>query len=116
MPALIFHMAQPEHWQAAVQSGSYTESTRGRTLESEGFIHCSLAEQVEIVADLVYGDYAGELVLLVIDTALVGSEIRFENLHGGPMLFPHIYGPLPVSAVIDVLPMTKGPSGWTSPV
>ena len=114
-PARIFHITQPELWQAAVESGSYTESTRGKTLAEEGFIHCSLPLQVEMVADLVYGDWTDPLVLLVIETALVGSEIRVENLSGGNVKFPHIYGPLPTSAVSAVHPMTRDETAWRAP-
>jgi uncharacterized protein (DUF952 family) len=114
-PPRIFHITQPAHWQAATDSGSYTQSTRGKTLDEVGFIHCSLEDQIEMVADLVYGDWTGALTLLVIDTALVGSEIRVENLQGGPMQFPHIYGPLPTAAVTSVHQMGLRPSGWVKP-
>ena len=42
------------------------------------------------------------LVLLEIDLARVPGEVRWENLEGGSELFPHLYGPLPASAVISV--------------
>jgi len=50
-------------------------------------------------------------VLLHVDEAAVGAEIRRENLEGGTTLFPHIYGPLPVKAVMDVTPMVPAPDG-----
>lgn len=111
----IFHITQPELWQAATERGMYEESTRGRSLADEGFIHCSFADQIEIVADLVYGDWTGDLVLLDIDTAHVDAEIRVENLHGGELTFPHIYGPLPTEAVTAIHRMAKGAAGWTAP-
>src|SRR5689334_23790797 len=40
----IYHLAEPEHWADALASGSYTQSTRGRTLAQEGFIHCRSEE------------------------------------------------------------------------
>jgi len=51
------------------------------------------------------------LLLLTIDTDKVGPEIRYENLEGGSQLFPHIYGPLPVRAVMNVTPMVPSPDG-----
>ena len=50
-------------------------------------------------------------MLLHVDEAAVGAEVRRENLEGGTTLFPHIYGPLPVRAVMDVTPMTPSPDG-----
>jgi len=52
-----------------------------------------------------------DLLLLHVDESRVGAEVRRENLEGGQWLFPHIYGPLPVSAVIDVTPMVPAPDG-----
>jgi uncharacterized protein (DUF952 family) len=79
-------------------------STRGRTLAEEGFIHCSLAHQLQRVADFLYGAYDGpdELVVLVIDSERVPAPVRFEAPEPGADEFPHIYGPLPVDAVTEV--------------
>lgn len=112
----IFHITQPALWTAATAAGSYTESTRGKSLKEVGFIHCASEDQIEMVADLVYGDWTGALFLLVIDAERVGSEIRVENLQGGEMKFPHIYGPLPVEAVTSVLHMGMRPTGWAKPI
>lgn len=114
-PERIFHMTMRALWDAAAEHGFYTVSTRGKTLAQEGFIHCALEDQIEMVADLVYRDWTDELILLVIDTAQVDAEIRLENLYGGEILFPHVYGPLPVRAVTAVVPMTKTERGWTKP-
>lgn len=42
------------------------------------------------------------LVLVAIDLDRTGAEVRWENLEGADELFPHVYGPLPLSAVIWV--------------
>ena len=42
---LIHHLAEPAHWAEAVRTGSYRISTRGRTLEQEGFIHAAGDDQ-----------------------------------------------------------------------
>ena len=74
-------------------------STRGVTLEQEGFIHCSTRDQVEATANRFYGDVP-QLVVLTIDPRAVPSPIRFEPpAPGSADLFPHIYGPLPIAAV-----------------
>lgn len=96
----IFHITERAAWEAAERSGEYTLSTRGRTLAEEGFIHCSRADQVAGVAAASYADVP-DLVLLTIDTDLLapGIEVRVEDG------FPHIFGPLAVSAVVRVEPL-----------
>ncbi len=112
---LIKHMALPDEWAAAVESGEYTMSTRGKTLAEEGFIHCSNHDQLVGVANLAYGD-VDELVVLTIDTSLVDAPIRDETpAPGADQLFPHIYGPLPVNAVIAARPWHRSAGGWSAP-
>ena len=41
----IFHIATVADWEQALASGGYTTSTRGRTLEQEGFLHASREDQ-----------------------------------------------------------------------
>jgi uncharacterized protein (DUF952 family) len=96
----IYHAALPQDWAAAFESGQYTISTRWRTLADEGFIHTSTLAQVEGVANRFYAD-VDELVLLTIDQSRVGAEIKWESPAPGiDELFPHIYGPLPIVAVV----------------
>ena len=64
----IHHLALPDDWAAAFATGEYRMSTRGVTLEEEGFIHCSTRDQVEATANRFYGDVA-QLVVLTIDPA-----------------------------------------------
>ena len=111
----IFHITEPAVWHAAAAAGSFTESTRGKQLEEVGYIHCSFAEQVEMVANFLYSDWDGGLVLLAIDASCVPSEIRVENLDGGEDQFPHIYGPVPLAAITAVHDMTKREEGWILP-
>jgi len=96
----IYHMALPDDWAAAFQTGEYTMSTRGRSLADEGFIHASTYEQIEGTANRFYAD-VDQLVLLTIDTSRVSADIRWEPPAPGiDELFPHIYGPLPIGAVV----------------
>src|SRR5262249_24983622 len=50
----IFHITEPLLWKQAEEAGSYTGSTRGQSLDDVGFIHCSYADQVEMIANFVY--------------------------------------------------------------
>ncbi|MCX4408101.1 MULTISPECIES: DUF952 domain-containing protein [unclassified Streptomyces] len=100
----LLHLTERSLWDAARASGAYEMSTRGRTLQEEGFIHCSLRHQVPGVASLLYGGYDGpdELVLLVIDPERLDVPVRYEAVKPGGEEFPHVYGPIPVAAVVDV--------------
>jgi uncharacterized protein (DUF952 family) len=99
-PDRIIHIALPGDWAAARASGAYTVSTRGVSLDEEGFIHCSFARQVETTANSYYGDLH-ELVLLHIDTSQLEATIEVEPpFPNAPDAFPHIYGPIPVAAVV----------------
>ena len=106
----IYHVTAADDWQAAQTHGEYRLSTRGKTLEEVGFIHASTAQQVSRVADAIYPGVHG-LVLLVIDRQRVRAPIREEGLQPGAERFPHIYGPLNLDAVIQVLPFEPGPDG-----
>lgn len=98
----IYHLALRDEWRAAAQSGRpYRRSTLGKSLEDVGFIHCSFAAQVQVIADLVYRGRR-DIVLLVIDPSRLQAQVRLENLDGGDELFPHIYGALPLDAVVRV--------------
>jgi uncharacterized protein (DUF952 family) len=97
---VIYHAALPADWDAAQRTGTYTTSTRGRTLVEEGFIHASYEWQVEDVVNRYYAD-VDELVLLVIDGDAVGAPVVDESpgSAGVSEQFPHVYGPIPVGAV-----------------
>ncbi len=100
----IWHIAEPAEWAAARAAGSYERSTRGLSLAEVGFVHCSYPDQAAGVAAAIYAD-ADDLVLLRIDPARVPAEIRVE---GG---FPHVYGPIPVTAVTGTEPLARDATG-----
>lgn len=102
---MLWHLALAADWRSALAEGTYRTSTRGRSLEQEGFIHCSFEHQLDGVARRFYADVTEPLVTLVIDSDLLDAEVRLEP--GDPTdptseLFPHVYGPIPVAAVVEV--------------
>jgi uncharacterized protein (DUF952 family) len=101
----IYHVALAGDWAAAERIGTYEVSTRGRSLDEEGFIHCAFADQVEAVAARFYADVEDAAVVLRIDPARLSSPIEVEDLYNAGERFPHIYGPVPVSAVVEVRPL-----------
>jgi glutathione S-transferase len=108
----IFHITANEDWGAARAGGSYRLSTRGQSLDDVGFIHCSKVHQVTGVANAVYRGVHG-LVLLVIDPQRVTAPIREESPNGsdGTERYPHIYGPLNVEAVVEVVKFEPSSDG-----
>ncbi|MEV0457213.1 DUF952 domain-containing protein [Catellatospora methionotrophica] len=99
---MIYHIALPEDWAAAQAAGEYTTSTRGVTLAEEGFIHGGQdLAQVEAVRAGFYADL-DDLRLLVIDEDRLDAPVRLESPPGSGELFPHIYGPVPLAAVVEV--------------
>jgi uncharacterized protein (DUF952 family) len=101
----VFHIARASDWEVALGQGSYRVSTLGRTLDQEGFIHCSFRGQVAGVRDRFYAGLDGLLVLAVdVDRLGPGSAVRLEDVGTGE-LFPHVYGPIEVDAVVAVTPI-----------
>jgi uncharacterized protein (DUF952 family) len=104
--APLFHITTSAAWQQAQADGAY----RGDTLATEGFIHCSFEHQVLEVADRLFRGRA-DLLLLVIERSVVVPEVRFENTEGGTELYPHMYGPLNLDAVLEARPFPPGDDG-----
>ena len=92
MSAPIFHLAMPTDW-----AGAITEYS-APSLETEGFIHCSTAAQLDDVARNFYID-RNDLILLAIDPEPLGDSLVFEDLPGTGMEYPHVYKPIPTTAV-----------------
>lgn len=88
---VLFHLTSRESWRHAVACGEYT--TPGP------FIHLSTEAQWPITRTRFFAE-ANDLVLLVIDPERVRDEIRYEPADGD--LFPHLYGCLPIAAVVEV--------------
>ena len=92
---MIFHLTTQSEWEAAKAQGVYLP----KAFPSDGFIHCSDHYQLKRVANVLFAT-TPDLICLKIDTDQLEAPVVYENLEGGTMLFPHIYGPLPVKAVV----------------
>lgn len=101
---LIFHMCRRDEWLAAQDAKAYPGSSQD--LE-DGFIHFSTRAQIVESAARHRAGQAG-LVLLSVDPDALGAALKWEASRGGA-LFPHLYGPLPTSAVVrvDDLPLDE---------
>jgi len=96
----VLHVAEAAHWEQALATGEYRWSTLGRTLEEEGFIHCSTPAQLPGVLDRFYSAHPDDLVVLTIETARLEVPLRWDVVDSVTgERFPHVYGPLPTDAV-----------------
>jgi uncharacterized protein (DUF952 family)/GNAT superfamily N-acetyltransferase len=98
---VLLHLIEPSAWRAALGQGA----VRPPSLESAGFVHLSTPEQVHLPASRLYPGRR-DLALLVVDAARLTDPVRFEDgvpADPGGQQFPHLYGPLPTSAVTAVV-------------
>jgi uncharacterized protein (DUF952 family) len=103
---LILHATSRAAWDEAREAGTYTAPS----LASEGFIHCSTPEQMRRVADSILRGQAG-LVLLCIDDVRVSADVRYEGYREDGPRFPHVYGPLNLDAIVEVVDFPPGSDG-----
>jgi uncharacterized protein (DUF952 family) len=106
----LLHITERKNWETALKTGWYRTSTRDVSLDEQGFIHCSLPHQLRTVAEYVYGD-AGDLVVLVIDSERLSAPVEYEAPEPGAETYPHIYGPVPTTAVTEVVPVGRDTEG-----
>ena len=96
MPAgPIYHICRADEWALAQASGSYGGSSQD---QADGFIHFSGGAQVIESAAKHRAGQDG-LMLLEVDQAALGEALKWEPSRND-MLFPHLYGALPVAAVL----------------
>lgn len=95
---MILHILNYSAWKQTLLDGEYAPSS----LDTEGFIHCSTTDQVLGVANSIYKGKS-DLFLMLIDEDKVESNIVYEDLYDLGKLFPHIYGPLNIDAVIKIV-------------
>jgi uncharacterized protein (DUF952 family) len=116
---VILHLTSRDEWLQAEKAGEY----RAPSLQTEGFIHCSTEKQVARVANSFYISRHG-LVLLVIEPARLHPDLRWEPpAHPNPPadlppsddLFPHIYGPINIDAVVRIVDYEPNAEGVFPP-
>lgn len=109
MSGTLLHICPRDEWLRARATGAVTPPS----LEDMGFVHLSTPDQVHLPANRLFHGRT-DLVLLHIDPSRLAADVRFEP--GVPedpesMRFPHLYGPLPVDAVVEVVDFRPGDDG-----
>ncbi len=102
---LILHITPRSHWQQAQQLGAYEADS----LATEGFIHFSDLHQVTRTANRFYKGQS-DLVLLCVHPDALQSELRYDPIETGEY-FPHLYGPLNLDAVVQVVDFPPNETG-----
>ena len=111
---MILHLLSRESWVEAQAHGQLIAPS----VATEGFAHCSTERQMVDVANKYYRG-TSNMVLLDIDPMKLTSQLKFEppaHIDGSPALpheplFPHIYGPINLDAVIEVIDFPCGSNG-----
>jgi uncharacterized protein (DUF952 family) len=96
---IIYHVTTAAAWEEARQKGEYESPS----LKEEGFIHCSLENQVAGVLERYFSGKT-DLVKLEIDTEKLDKPFFYDWSTSSEDTFPHIYGSINLSAVVRVLP------------
>ncbi len=94
----IYHVTSKQEWEWAKRNGFF----EAPSLKSEGFIHCSQAQQVPGVLERYYKGKT-DLVKLVIDPSKLIHELKYELAPSVNEEFPHVFGVINVDAVIDAV-------------
>jgi uncharacterized protein (DUF952 family) len=113
-PSVLVHLCSADDWLAMQASGEH----RPDSLDVNGFVHLSTPQQVHLPANRLYAGRT-DLVLLRIDPARLSSPIRWEpGVATDPdaMVFPHLYGALPASAVTNVTSYRPDANGRFAPL
>lgn len=93
----LVHLCPRSDWLAALGQGEY----RPASLAQEGFIHASRPDQILAVANALFCGQP-DLLLLWLNPQLLAVDVRWESV--GDEIYPHLYGPLNLSAVAGVTP------------
>ncbi|MDQ6658258.1 MAG: DUF952 domain-containing protein [Actinomycetota bacterium] len=101
----VYHYTTGADWERSVAAGEHLVSGRGMTLHDQGFIHFCEQSQLAGVWQRFWTAETEPMVLLTVDKSKLPTPIVDENTSGGSELFPHLYAPLPVAAVVDVRPV-----------
>ncbi|SCX20438.1 DUF952 domain-containing protein [Agrobacterium rosae] len=103
---VIYKIVPTDLWRDAKEAGVF----KGAAIDlKDGYIHFSTAAQVKETA---LKHFAGQddLLLVAVDGSALGDKLVFETSRGGD-LFPHLYAPLPLSAVLWETPLTLDDDG-----
>ena len=108
---MILHIVARSDWDSALARGIYAPPSLG----AEGFIHCSTRAQILSTANRFYRGRTG-IVILCIDESRLAAAPQYESSdsalgEASAHLFPHLYAPLNLDAVVQVIDFPCGADG-----
>jgi uncharacterized protein (DUF952 family) len=103
----IYKIALTDDWAAAEAAGTFDGSSHDK---QDGFIHFSTAPQLAETLRLYYAG-AENVLLVAVDDAQLGNALKWEHAPSRGEDFPHLYGVLPLSAVLWAEPLARGADG-----
>ncbi len=103
---IIYKICPEPLWREAEKTGLFA----GAPIDlQDGYLHFSTGQQVRETASKHFAGQ-NDLLLIAIDADSLGTALRYEPSRGGD-LFPHLYAPLPMSAVLWVKALPLGADG-----
>jgi uncharacterized protein (DUF952 family) len=93
---LIYHVVLPETWENFKDKDFY----EAESLQTEGFIHCSFAHQLNAVLQRYYADKKHVLILTIDPAELISKVIEESSTNNE--IYPHIYGGINTGAIVDI--------------
>ncbi len=105
-PKYLYRLVRTSEWKDAAANGFYAGAEHDK---ADGFVHLSTGEQVDGTAERYFAGL-DDVLLLKLDRDRLHGEVRMEPSTGGA-LFPHLYGSVPLEAVLEADPMPLGPDG-----
>jgi len=106
MSRKIYKIVRTPDWISAEKAGVFKGSPDDAR---DGFVHFSASHQVRGTAARYFGGQEG-LMLVAADASALGEALKWETSRGGEK-FPHLYGDLPMSAIVWTTPIPLGPDG-----
>jgi len=110
----LVHICGLREWEQACSEGE----VRPESLRDVGFVHLSTHRQVHLPANRLFAGRL-DMAILLLDRCALVAPLRWEpGVPDDPasMLFPHLYGALPIAAVVAAQPYRPGPDGLFRPL
>jgi uncharacterized protein (DUF952 family) len=114
----IYHIVKEQEYKDNQKEQIY----KPESLDQVGFVHCSMESSVIPIANDYFGNIEEQLLLLRIDPQKLISETKYEeaipekdvntSYISSAQVFPHIYGPINLSAINGIGKLKKDPSGY----
>jgi uncharacterized protein (DUF952 family) len=106
---IIYHLAPAARWHGWPAGAAYLPAE----YDADGFVHCTAGDELMLaVANTFYRGVPGDFVLLAIDVDQLSAPLKWEQSSDTlAPLFPHIYGPIDRSAVVEARAVRRATDG-----